>query len=142
MNGFTLTDQHRRWARARQRQYGGSSSDYLNLISAQRGKCAFSSVPLIFDSAHGGGFTRGGAGCHPLYAALDHSAPGTHVHGLQIVSYALNDLKGHLPLDCFRDLIKTPSWRRLMSAWRRQERLDVTDRTAFRALLRPPDTIQ
>lgn len=137
MNDFQTTAEHRRWARARQRAHGGSSADYLALIAAQNGKCAFSRVPLIFDRAHGGGYTPGCAGAHPLYAALDHCAPGSRSHGFQIVSYALNDLKGHLPLDCFRELIQTRSWQRLMAAWRHQQRFDVSDRQAFRALLRP-----
>ena len=136
-NDFHFTSEHQRWARARQRIYGGSTADYLNLIETQRGKCAFSDVPLIFDSAHGGGSTPGGPGCHPLYAALDHCAPGSRYHGIQIVSYALNDLKGHLPLDCFISLSRTPSWQRLMKEWRRQQLRNEADREAFRSLLRP-----
>lgn len=136
-NNFQFTGEHGRWARARQRTYGGSTADYLALIAAQHGKCAFSSVPLIFDSAHGGGSTPGGSGCHPLYAALDHCAPGSRCQGIQIVSYALNDLKGHLPLDCFNALSRTPPWQRLMKAWRRQQIHNDADREAFRALLRP-----
>jgi len=136
-SGFQFTADHHRWAKARQRIYGGSIAEYKALIAAQRGKCAFSEVPLIFDAAEGGGSTLGGTGCHPLYAALDHCAPGSDRHGFQIVCYALNDLKGHLPLDCFMALKRTAAWRRLMEAWRRQQHLDVSDRKAFRALLRP-----
>src|SRR5579872_2612216 len=127
-NVFHFTSEHRRWARARQRIYGGSTTEYLTLIEAQSGICAFSEVPLIFDSSHGGGFAPGGPGCHPLYAALDHCAPGSRCQGIQIVCYALNDLKGHLPLDCFIALSRTPSWRRLMEAWRRQHRRNSADR--------------
>ena|SRR5579862_3127768 len=140
VNGFEFTADHRRWARARQRQYGGRTAEYLALIAAQRALCAFSKVPVIFERADGGGCTPGCRGCHPLYAALDHCAPGSRFHGLQIVSYALNDLKGHLPLDCFQQLSQTAAWQRLMRAWRRQQRLNVADRDAFRALLRPPDS--
>jgi len=142
MNDFQFTVEHRRWARARQRAHGGSIADYLTLIAAQDGMCAFSGVPLIFDRAHGGGYTPGCTGSHPIYAALDHCAPGSRSDGFQVVSYALNDLKGHLPLDCFRELTQTPSWQRLMAAWRRQQLLDVADRQAFRALLRPPNQAQ
>jgi hypothetical protein len=53
------------------------------------------------------------------------------------VSYALNDLKGHLPLDCFIALSRTQSWQRLMKAWRRQQLRNDANRDAFRALLRP-----
>ena len=142
MNEFQPTAEQRRWAGARQRYHGGRSADYLALIAAQDGKCAFSGVPLIFDRAHGGGCTPGCAGAHPIYAALDHCSPGSRSHGYQVVSYALNDLKGHLPLDCFRELTQTPSWQRLMSAWSRQQRLDVSDRQAFRELLRPRNQTQ
>lgn len=136
-NGFQFTGEHRRWARNRQRTYGGSIADYLALIATQNGRCAFSDVPLVFASANGGGYVSGGLGCHPLYAALDHCAPGSICHGIQIVSYALNDLKGHLPLECFIALSGTPAWQRLMEAWRRQQIRNAADRAAFRALLRP-----
>jgi hypothetical protein len=139
LSGFQLTDEHRRWARARQRGYGGKILDYLTLIYNQRGRCAFSDVPLIFDAAEGGGAIPGGQGCHPIYAALDHCAPGSNCHGFQIVSYALNDLKGHLPLDCFEALCRSTAWLRLMDTWRRQYRRDASDREAFRALLKTPD---
>lgn len=136
-NEFKITGEHRRWARVRQRKYGDSTAKYLALIAAQDGRCALSGVPLIFNSAQGGGSTPGGAGCHPLYAALDHCVPGSTGHGVQIVSYALNDLKGHLPLECFRALSRTQAWRRLMESWRRQQIRNRADREAFRALLRP-----
>lgn len=137
---FVLTDDHRRWARSRQRTYGGSTKDYLLLICKQGGRCAFSNVPLIFAASEGGGSIPGGRGCHPVYAALDHCAPGSDCQGFQVVSYALNDLKGHLPIDCFAALCRTAAWRRLMRAWRRQHRRDISDREAFRSLLRVPDT--
>jgi hypothetical protein len=75
-------------------------------------------------------------GCHPLYAALDHCAPGSDHEGHQIVSYALNDLKGHLPLDCFLALARTAAWQRLMGAWRQQAEDDPEDRRGFYAILR------
>jgi hypothetical protein len=137
---FPLTDDHRRWARTRQRRYGGRTDDYLTLIHKQRGRCALSDVPLIFDAHEGGGSVAGGPGCHPVYAALDHCAPGSDCHGFQIVSYALNDLKGHLPVDCFAALSRSTAWCRLMQAWRRQHRRDASDREAFRALLRESET--
>ena len=139
LDKFHLSDDHRRWARTRQRKYGGKTDDYLSLIRKQRGRCAFSDVPLIFDGSDGGGSVPGGPGCHPIYAALDHCAPGSNCHGFQIVSYALNDLKGHLPLDCFVALCRSAAWLRLMGTWRRQYGRNASDREAFRALLRKPD---
>jgi len=136
---FQLTDDHRRWARTRQRRYGGKIDDYLTLIHKQRGRCALSDVPLIFDASEGGGSIPGGPGCHPIYAALDHCAPGSNCHGFQVVSYALNDLKGHLPLDCFVALGRSTAWLRLMRVWRRQYHRDASDRQAFRRLLSPSD---
>jgi hypothetical protein len=140
LDRFHLTDDHRRWARTRQRKYGGKTDDYLTLIHRQRGRCALSDVPLIFDTREGGGFVPGGPGCHPVYAALDHCAPGSDCHGFQIISYALNDLKGHLPVDCFAALCQSAAWLRLMQAWRRQHRRNASDREAFRGLLRKSET--
>jgi len=78
----------------------------------------------------------GKLGCHPLYAALDHTAPGSDHEGHRIVSYALNDLKGHLPHDCFVALAQTKAWSRLMELWRAQAAEDADDREGFYALLR------
>lgn len=138
MNLFPFSPAHQRWCRSRQRLYGGMIAEYRELIAAQDGKCAFSGVPLIFESEHGGGFTPGCQGCHPLYATLDHCSPGSQSHGYQIVCYALNDLKGHLPFDCFLALVQTEAWKHLMGAWRLQQQRDQFNRGAFRALLRPP----
>jgi hypothetical protein len=73
---------------------------------------------------------------HPLYAAVDHIAPGSDEHGHQIVSYDLIDLKGHLPLRLFRDLQAAESWRQLMAEWRAQAVIDPTDRAAFQRIRR------
>lgn len=134
---FQITELHRKWARRRQTVYGGRSADYVELIRKQSGKCALSGVELTFDPDAGGGSVKGGPGCHPLYAALDHRSPRSTSSGFQIVCYALNDLKGHLPIDCFRDLQRAPSWKRLMAAWRRQFRTNPEDREAFHRLIFP-----
>ncbi len=91
---------------------------------------------MLFDVAEGTPQT-GGRGCHPLYPAVDHKDPGNPHGGHQIVCYALNDLKGHLPPDCFCALQRTKAWKRLMTCWRKQAAKDHTDRDAFRRLLRP-----
>jgi hypothetical protein len=72
-----------------------------------------------------------------LSPAVDHIDPGNRDGGVQLVCYALNDLKGHLPVDCFEALRETQAWGRLMDAWRGQARLDPKDWEAFRRLLRP-----
>jgi len=52
------------------------------------------------------------------------------------VSYDLNDLKGHLPLDCFLELKAVGAWQHLMDKWREQARLNPDDRDAFRRIRR------
>lgn len=132
---FDVSADQQRWAESAQRKYGRSKSHWLNLIRQQRGRCAFSGAILRFDASSGTPI-QGGAGCHPLYAAVDHCAPGTDEKGHQIVCYDLNDVKGHLPYDCFEDLKSTPAWRRLMARWRQQAEMDPDNRVAFLALRR------
>lgn len=79
---------------------------------------------------------KDGPGCHPLYPTLDHLAPGTRNHGLQIVCQGLNEVKGQLPLGLFRVLLASEAWRNLMQAWRDQALRDSQDFAAFRKLLR------
>ncbi len=129
-----FTPDHLRWAKNRQRFYGRSRDYYLDMITAQNGCCAFSGVALRFDAVSGTSIARG-IGCHPLYAAFDHRSPGSDAGGHHIVSYALNDLKGHLPLDCFLELSQTRAWQRLMEEWRQQAAADPNDREGFRAIL-------
>jgi hypothetical protein len=130
-----LTADHRRWAKNAQRKYKRTIKYWLDFIDQQRGRCAFSRARLRFDRASGTPQT-GGLGAHPLYATVDHTTPGSDDLGHEIVSYDLNDLKGHLPTDCFRDLQATPSWRRLMDEWRIQANTDPDDRAAFRRIRR------
>ena len=130
-----ITADHLRWAKNRQRLYGQTRDYYLTLIERQEGRCAFSGVLLKFGSSSGTPIA-GGIGCHPLYASLDHCAPNSDASGHQIVSYALNDLKGHLPLSCFLALAQTEAWRELMASWSRQAEEDSEDREGFYALLR------
>ena len=80
---------------------------------------------------------KGGNGCHPLYPAVDHVDPGNSNGGHQIVCNALNDLKGHLPVECFEALKKTNAWNELMKQWVAQANENRTDRDAFKKLLRP-----
>lgn len=138
---FLVGDEHRRWARNAQRKYGGTMRYWLELISKQRGCCAFSGVRLRFDPASGTP-KAGGPGAHPLYAAVDHTAPGSDELGHEIVSYDLNDLKGHLPPDCFAELRAARPWKRLMRAWRDQATNDPNDRAAFRRIRRSDKTAE
>lgn len=129
-----LTSDQRHWVS--RRKQGLSPSQLKNLVAKQRGLCALLKVPMTFDVRDRTPVT-GGQGCHPLSPAVDHIDPGNDQGGLQIVCYALNDLKGHLPVACFRALTRTKAWKKLMGEWRKQARKDRGDREAFKRLLRP-----
>ncbi len=132
-----LTEDQKKWAA--KRKQGASPKTLRDLLIKQKGMCALSGVDMIFDKKEGTPVS-GGRGCHPLYAAIDHIDPGNHAGGYQIVCYALNDLKGHLPPDCFKALSETDAWQKLMDLWRTQARKDSKDREAFRKILRPNAT--
>jgi hypothetical protein len=108
---------------------------WLARIQKQRGLCALSDAPLRFDSKSGTA-VAGGRGVHPLYAAVDHVSPGSTAHGHQIVSYDLNDLKGHLPKRLFDALKRTRAWKDLMDAWRTHAHAERADHATFRSLRR------
>lgn len=129
-----LTEQQKEWAD--KRKQGASPKTLRDLLIEQEGKCALSGVNMIFDKKEGTPI-KGGRGCHPLYAAVDHIDPGNRIGGYQIICYALNDLKGHLPPDCFKALSATKVWQKLMDKWRDQAQKDNADREAFKRLLRP-----
>lgn len=121
---------------ASKRRQGLQPSRVREILARNGGKCALSGVQMIFDKKEGTP-RKGGPGCHPLYAALDHVDAGNPNGGFQIVCYALNDLKGHLPLECFRALTKTKAWKELMKRWADQARMDPGDREAFKRIIRP-----
>lgn len=132
-----LTEQQKKWAS--KRKQGVAPKTLRVLLNKQKGRCALSGVNMIFDKNEGTPM-KGGRGCHPLYAAVDHIDPGNREGGYQIICYALNDLKGHLPPDCFKALLETNEWKKLMSKWGRQAKKDVSDREAFRRILGPHAT--
>ena len=72
--------------------------------------------------------------------AVDHIDPGNRNGGFQIICYALNDLKGHMPTGCFNALTRTDEWKELMQMWKIQAEVDPHDREAFKRLLRPNAT--
>ena len=129
-----LTIEQRHWAsRAKQ---GVPPSELRRMLVNQGGLCGISGVALLFDRTERTPI-KDGRGCHPLSPAIDHIDPGFSGGGFQIVCYALNDLKGHLPVECFLALKNTDAWLDLMKAWRAQAESDSSDREAFRRLLRP-----
>ena len=139
MPDFKLTEEQECWAS--KRRQGVSPKRLREMLVAQKGRCALSDVPMVFDKKECTP-EPGGRGCHPLSPAVDHVDPGNRRGPRQVVCYALNDLKGHLPVDCFEALQRTKAWKRLMDAWRKQAKRppsnrDPSNREAFRQLLRP-----
>lgn len=134
MDEFILNPLQERWAS--KRRQGVSASVVKRILVEQKGLCALSNAPMVFDvgecTPH-----KGGRGCHPLCPAVDHIDPGNRSGGIQIVCYALNDLKGHLPVDCFDALRRSKPWKLLMLRWKQQAEKEPTDRHAFARLLRP-----
>jgi hypothetical protein len=55
----------------------------------------------------------------------------------QIVCYALNDLKGHLPGDCFDALSSSNAWKELMRKWKEKAEKEPGDREGLRRLICP-----
>lgn len=131
---MSLTEEQKKWAS--KKKQGASAEILRELIISKKGLCALSGVKIIFDKKEGTPVS-GGRGCHPLYPAVDHKDPGNPAGDFQIVCYALNDLKGHLPPDCFKALTKTKAWKNLMQRWAGQARNGRNEREAFKRLLRP-----
>ncbi|MBM2832523.1 MAG: hypothetical protein HW414_1575 [Dehalococcoidia bacterium] len=132
-----LTEQQKKWEKwASRKRQGASAEELRKLLRTQKGRCAFSDVEMVFEKTEGTPI-RSGRGCHPLYPAVDHKDPGNSEGGYRIICYALNDVKGHLSLDCFRALRRTKAWHTLMEQWRQQAAKNKTDRKAFSRLLRP-----
>jgi hypothetical protein len=129
-----LTPEQERWAS--KRRQGVAKTKLRSILIKQNGKCKLSEVDMLFDVSEGTP-KPGGRGSHPLYPAVDHIDPGNPHGGHQIVCHALNDLKGHLPPDCFEALQLTGAWKGLMAKWREQAMKDRNDREAFMKLLRP-----
>ena len=121
------------WGR---RKKQGLSPSYLKaLIRKQKGQCALSGATMIFEKEYGTPRV-GKAGCHPLYAAIDHISPSNRSYGHQLVCYDLNDLKGSLPNKLFAELQNTSAWKQLMQQWKSQAENDPMDVNAFKALLK------
>lgn len=129
---FRIDETHEEWAARASKRYGGGKKKYLDFIVRQEGLCDFSGAKLIFDKRYCQ-LGKKEKGCHPLYAAIDHSAPGTTDQGFSVVCYALNDIKGHLPYDCFRALEGTRAWQEFMKAWKVEADNCLRDLNAFEA---------
>lgn len=73
---FMVNDYHGRWAKSACRKYVKGIDYWLELIVQQDGRCAFSGVMLLFDSASGAP-QKGGPGAHAICAAVDQWSPGS-----------------------------------------------------------------
>jgi hypothetical protein len=134
MEEFILNAPPEEWAS--KRRQGAAPKRLRQILLAQKGLCAFSNIPLLFDVAERTPQLNG-RGCHPLSPAVDHIDPGNPQGGHQIICYALNDLKGHLSVECFEALHNTEAWKTLMLSWKEQAERDPSDTDAFMRLLRP-----
>jgi len=125
-----LTAEQKKWIdnaseriKARDLPKGLTKKNYLaNLIVASNGFCAYSGIRMSFkmeDRSPGGGKRS-----HPFFASLDHLSPGHDSFGHKIVCNDINSLKSKLPLKCFLDLQKTPSWKNLMKRLKEQSERD------------------
>lgn len=76
------------------------------LVEKQKGLCALTRAKLNFEKNCGR--IGGNGGCHPLFASIDHKSPlskdkdEVDIEDVQIVCYAINDMKGHLPEKLFK----------------------------------------
>jgi len=125
-----ISPDQNRWCINAQQKYGESRDYYRELVIKQNGKCAFSGVELRFD-VESGTALKDGRGCHALYAALDHTKPSSDDEGHSLVCYALNDIKGHLPYECFVALQTTDAWGDFMQKWRTLAERDANESRAF-----------
>jgi len=122
---------------AAKRRQGLSPSELKALLLKQGERCALSGARMLFDKKSGTP-QKSGHGVHPLYPAVDQIEPGNPKRGHQIVCYALNDVKGHMPFECFKKLRRTRAWKELMLRWRTEaEGHHRRDREAFRRLIFP-----
>jgi hypothetical protein len=134
---YELSTSAKAWAAKRRQKV--TPARLKELLSRQRERCALSGAPLLFDRKLGTP-QKGGHGVHPLYPAVDHLECGNAERGYQIVCYALNDVKGHMPFACFEALKNTDAWKAFMQRWCLQAMNDPQNREALRELIFPNDS--
>lgn len=133
---FQITEDHERWAKNAKRKYKKPKQFWLDLIKKQNGKCALTQAGLLFNKKAGTPKKGKGKGCHPLYAAVDHINPSRANKGFQILCYDINDLKGHLPIPLFDDLIKTKAWKKLVKNWGKAADSSPRKRNTFKKIIK------
>lgn len=132
MDEFKLNPSQKSWASKRKQRV--PPTQLKRKLIKQRGLCALSGAPLMFDRSECT-TEKGGHGCNPLWPAVDHIDPSNPNSDFQIVCHRLNDLKGFMPLDCFNALRRSGPWKRLMCKWKEQAERNPKDRDALMRLI-------
>ena len=134
---LSLQEKWVRRAAGKPRNSGIGREAIREKLRKHRELCAWSGAHLHFNVKHGtaiGGKKK--KPCHPLYATIEHSEPGSLKHGFEIVCYHLNDIKGQLPHDCFVELKNCPSWIERMKKWKECAERDPVDENALRSVIK------
>jgi hypothetical protein len=132
MDEFKLNALQESWA-SKKRQ-GVPPSQLKRMLIKQKGLCALSHAPLMFVRSECRP-EKGGPGCHPLCPAVDHIDPSDPNSDVQIVCFRLNDLKGFMPLGCFKALCDSEPWKVLMRKWKEQAEKNPKNRNALMRLI-------
>ncbi len=135
MGEFIITTEHRAWIARADKKYRLGKVHWENIIRGQNGRCKLTEAPLRFD-VESGTPIKGGKGCHPLYAAVDHINPSQTDLGYQILCYDINDLKGHIPPFLFNALIATQNWNKFITTWRRAAELHPDNRDLLKQVIK------
>jgi hypothetical protein len=132
---YKLTDDQEQWAEKRKQNL---SPDILReLIKRQKGKCKLTNTEMLFNKANHG--TAGnGIGVHPLYATVDHIDPknkgkmNLNIEDVQLLCYAINDMKGHMPFRLFNVILKEQKeWNKFKTKWQK-----ITKRNEYYELIK------
>ena len=115
---FKITQDHLRWADNKRKKHAESRRFWINLIQQQKGKCALTDVPLLFNAEKYGTSKKNRPSCHPLYAAVDY-IENNHDGEFRLLCYDIYVLKGNLPESLFAALTKTKEWKRFANKWKR-----------------------
>jgi hypothetical protein len=111
---YVLSGDQEKWVEVRAKRYGISREVLRSLIRQQRGRCAWSNIPMKFDLGSLNPPTD------HIAATLDHSSPASDADGYTAVCHYLNDTKGKLPRYLFDALRQTAQWQAAMARMRRQ----------------------
>lgn len=100
-------------------------------IKTKKGKCALTDVELVFDKQEG--TPKKGKGCHALYASVDHIIPNgdNSLENLQLVCYAINDLKGHMPNKLFSVIKNSDEWKEFKDGWQELAKSETSESKDF-----------